>query len=379
MLRRLHLLDTPAEEAFDRISRLAAKILHVPVALVSLVDANRQFLKSCVGLQEPWGSWRETPLDSSYCKHVVASGKPLVLTDARDDPMHRANKAISNFGAVSYLGCPLTVDDQPLGSFCVIDTERHEWSPEEISIVEDLAQAVMAEIVMRANADEHAAALRAREQMMAVVSHDLRAPLQSILTAASLLELDVDGDDALELLGTVRASAGRMNRLIGDLLEVSALEFDKLSVETQPVPVGEMLNEIHSAVGERAADAELSLELDVESELTVLADRDRILQVLQNLVDNALRLTPSGGTVTLAACGNNGEVLVSVEDSGPGISDDALEHIFDWGWHATRKNQGGTGLGLSIAKGIVTAHGGWIEAANCDGGGARFTFSLSRA
>ena len=85
-LRALGLLDTPAEEAFDRLARLAARLLHTPVALVSLVDENRQFFKSCFGLPEPWASWRETPLSHSFCQHVVTSNEPLVISDARIHP-----------------------------------------------------------------------------------------------------------------------------------------------------------------------------------------------------------------------------------------------------------------------------------------------------
>ena len=153
-LRRLGLLDTPAEEAFDRLSSLASRILDTPVALVSLVDVNRQFFKSCVGLDEPWQTSRETPLESSFCKHVVGSGSSLVVTDAREHPVHQFNHAIPDLGVIAYLGCPLIVDGEVLGTFCVIDTSPRRWSEEDIKIVADFAALAVTEIELRAEAAE---------------------------------------------------------------------------------------------------------------------------------------------------------------------------------------------------------------------------------
>src|SRR4051794_34482891 len=106
-LRRTGLLDTPPEPSFDRLTRLAARLLHAPVALVSLVDADRQFFKSCVGLPEPWSSRRQTPLSHPFCRHEVATGEPLIIEDARQHPLLCGNAAIKDLGVVAYLGIPL--------------------------------------------------------------------------------------------------------------------------------------------------------------------------------------------------------------------------------------------------------------------------------
>jgi GAF domain-containing protein len=105
-LRHTSLLDSPPEEAFDRLTRLARSILRVPAAYVSLVDGERQFFKSAVGLPEPWASLRQTPLSHSFCKHTVASGEPLLVSDAREDPLVRDNPAIPELGIVAYAGIP---------------------------------------------------------------------------------------------------------------------------------------------------------------------------------------------------------------------------------------------------------------------------------
>lgn len=157
-LRDAALLDTPAEAAFDRITDLVRRVLGVPVALVSLVDEDRQFFKSSAGLAEPWATRRETPLSHSFCQHVVASGEPLIIEDARQHPLVRNNLAIPDLHVIAYAGMPLvTADGYVLGTLCAIDTKPRTWSEEDITILRDLAGAVMTEIELRT------AARRARD------------------------------------------------------------------------------------------------------------------------------------------------------------------------------------------------------------------------
>jgi signal transduction histidine kinase len=149
-LRDSGLLDTPAEEEFDRVTRLATRILDVPVALVSLVDHDRQFFKSCIGLPEPWATRRETPLSHSFCQHTVTTGAELVITDARRHPELRHNLAVPDLGVIAYAGIPLvTTDGAMLGSFCVIDTKPRQWSTEDLATLRDLAAIAASEIELR--------------------------------------------------------------------------------------------------------------------------------------------------------------------------------------------------------------------------------------
>ena len=150
-LRRVNLLDTPAEEPYDRLVRLAAKLLQAPVALVSLVDENRQFFKSCFGLPEPWSSTRQTPLSHSFCQHALEANKPLVIEDAHAHPLVRDNAAIRDLGVVAYAGVPLaTAHGQSLGTLCVIDHKPRAWTRDQIDTLIDLAASVMTEIELHA-------------------------------------------------------------------------------------------------------------------------------------------------------------------------------------------------------------------------------------
>jgi GAF domain-containing protein len=149
-LHQSTLLDRPAEESFDRLARVAAKVVGAPVALVTAVDKDRQFFKSCLGLPEPWASSRETPLSHSFCQHVVAEREPVIVTDARKDSRFIDNLAIRDLGVIAYLGVPLiTAEGQAIGTLCVIDHHPRIWTDEEIGFVSDLAAAVVTEITLR--------------------------------------------------------------------------------------------------------------------------------------------------------------------------------------------------------------------------------------
>jgi GAF domain-containing protein len=147
-LHRTELLDSAPDERFDGLARIAAKVVHAPVAMVSLVDEDRQFFKSCVGLtKEPWASARETPLSHSFCKHAVASRRPLIVDDAREDPSLRDNLAIRDLDVIAYAGIPLIGSDgHALGTLCVVDHRPRHWRAEETALLQEIANTVVAQI-----------------------------------------------------------------------------------------------------------------------------------------------------------------------------------------------------------------------------------------
>ena len=143
------LLDSPPDESFDRLTRLAAKVVNAPVALVSAVDRDRQFFKSCLGLPEPWATRRETPLSHSFCQHVVAAREPVIVSDARKDERLLDNLAIRDLGVIAYLGVPLiTREGHALGTLCVIDSRPRHWTSHQVQLLSDLAASVVTEIAL---------------------------------------------------------------------------------------------------------------------------------------------------------------------------------------------------------------------------------------
>jgi hypothetical protein len=146
-VRATGLLDAPVQPALDRLAGLAARILNAPVALVSLVDRDRQVYVGCIGLEEPWASRRETPLSHSLCQHAVATREPLVLSDVREHPGLRENLAVRDLDAIAYAGIPLiTEDGHVLGTLCAIDHRPRTWTTDQIDVLRDLAAAVVTEI-----------------------------------------------------------------------------------------------------------------------------------------------------------------------------------------------------------------------------------------
>ena len=162
-LHAADLVDSPPDESFDRLTRLAAKVVGAPVALVSAVDRDRQFFKSCLGLPEPWATRRETPLSHSFCQHVVAAREPVIVSDARKDERLLDNLAIRDLGVIAYLGVPLiTREGHAIGTLCVIDHEPRIWTSDEISLVKDVAAAAVTEVTLRGDQSSTASSVASK-------------------------------------------------------------------------------------------------------------------------------------------------------------------------------------------------------------------------
>ncbi len=225
-------------------------------------------------------------------------------------------------------------------------------------------------------------AVRVREEVLSVVSHDLRNPLGVVVGAADLLlDLPLDEQERANQARIIRRSARRMRRLIEDLLDVSRIEAGALVLRPTAEDVRDILSDTRDFFAPQAIEARIRLVSQVEERTpTVLADRDRLQQALSNLVANALRFTPAGGTISLVARGDDdGHVVIEVSDTGPGVPEDAMTHIFDRFWQASRHDRTGAGLGLAIVRGIAEAHGGVVDLVRRDGGGATFRLRLRAA
>jgi signal transduction histidine kinase len=221
-------------------------------------------------------------------------------------------------------------------------------------------------------------AVTAREETLAVVSHDLRSPLSTVQAVGELLlEVPLDQEKRAEQLTNLLRASDRMERLIRDLLDIARIDARGLSVARSEVPARELLESAMSAMEARAAAAGIRLECSSSvSDVEVMADADRIQQVWENLVSNALRHTPQGGTVELGAEVVADRVEFRVADTGSGIAPEALPHLFDRFWRADQPRRDGAGLGLTIVRGIVEAHGGDVGVHSEVGVGTTFRFTL---
>ncbi|CAA9311605.1 MAG: hypothetical protein AVDCRST_MAG11-1532, partial [uncultured Gemmatimonadaceae bacterium] len=226
-------------------------------------------------------------------------------------------------------------------------------------------------------------ATHSRDEVLGVVSHDLRNPVSAVAMCARVL-LDDPPESAAErrgLLEAISESAEWMQRMIQDLVDVASIEAGRLSVRRRAEPVTEIVRVATSMVELGAAERGIALTTDVAADCPpVHADAERVVQVLTNLLGNALKFTPEGGSVAVRAARRGGEVVLSVADTGPGIPAGDLPHIFDRYWHAQRTARTrGSGLGLAIVRGIVEAHDGRAWAESTVGRGSTFSFTLPAA
>ncbi len=237
-LRRTALLDSPPEEAFDRLTRLATAVLRVPVALVSLVDSDRQFFKSQVGLSEALARARQTPLKHSFCKHAVGSGEPLVVPDARRDPRF-AQSTVFGAGVIAYAGIPLiTSQGHALGTFCVVDRQPHDWTEEEIALLRVLAASTMSEIELRSLADELRSLSANLQDLVHARTSELRASeerLRVLLDVNNAIVTCLDRDSLFSATATALGRVLDYDRAALVLLDPAKEVFRVLGV-AGPVP-----------------------------------------------------------------------------------------------------------------------------------------------
>ncbi|HYO53452.1 sensor histidine kinase [Archangium sp.] len=224
-------------------------------------------------------------------------------------------------------------------------------------------------------------AVRTRENVLAVVSHDLKNPLGSIALSTQLLRRLLppgeEGERMRKHTHTIERSVERMDRLIRDLLDMASIQAGRLKLDLGCYAVDDLVREGLALLEPLAIEKRVDLRTHLPRErVWVRCDRDRVFQVLSNLVGNALKFTPEGGTVTVTAVPQEGFVRFSVSDTGPGIPAGALPHLFEPFWQVEGTGKKGTGLGLTISRGLVEAHGGWLEVESEEGRGSTFSFTL---
>ena len=236
------------------------------------------------------------------------------------------------------------------------------------------------ERVARAEAE---AAVASRDELLAIVSHDLRNPLSVIVNSASFLQQAIvegaEGGRTQKAASAILRSADRMNRLIADLLDLAQIQAGTLAVEQRAEDLEGLVREGLEMLRPLAIKSDLKLDGIATAGVQVHCDRGRILQVLSNLVGNALKFTPRGGSIFIGAQVDGPEALFFVRDTGQGISEMELPRVFDRFWHAQKNNRSGIGLGLSIVKGLVEAHAGRIWVESKLGTGSTFFFTLPLA
>jgi signal transduction histidine kinase/CheY-like chemotaxis protein len=267
--------------------------------------------------------------------------------------------------------------DKPTAVLCLALPLERALGLLEQDRLAGLVEQIGAVIAGRVLCDQLTQSIRARDEVLGIVAHDLRNPLNVITTASSMLHQRLSDMRARRSVERILRAAQRAEHLIDDLLDVSAIESGHFSVEKRPFEVAAaVLAAIEMQQG-LAAGSSVILASDLAPGLpSIQADGERILEVLENLVGNAIKFTPAGGTITIGARAHNAELVLWVKDTGPGIAPELIPHMFDRFWQAAKGDRRGAGLGLTICRAIVDAHGGRIWVESQLGAGSTVFFSL---
>lgn len=280
---------------------------------------------------------------------------------------------------------PLVSEDELMGALVVlaVDPKAHHFAEKDVRrarILGELAAVAMrraAVLESEQNARRVAEeAVVAREEIVGIVSHDLRAPLTTISLGLQVLEHRYENDE----IRVLRDAARRMQRLVDDLLDIARMEQGRFSLKKTAVEPSKLIADTCRAFTPSAEQKKIEIACHAAGQLPPLdADPDRLIQVLGNLISNAIKFTPDGGRIDIEATRSDDAVLFSVTDTGPGIAEKDIPNVFRRNWQAKKTAYLGAGLGLAIAKGIVEAHGGSIDVDSPPGSGARFFFTIPTA
>jgi two-component system sensor histidine kinase HydH len=386
-LHELKILDTPPEERFDRITKVAQIMFDVPIALVSLVDTNRQWFKSCAGL-----SATETPRSMSFCSHAILNEDVMSIDDATKDERFLDNPLVTGEPKIRfYAGKPIhDPNGKKLGTLCIIDTKPRSFSRADKSVLIDLANWVESEFkntVLTNSLKDTATELtlaqlelqkqnehlleKVKEKtdqllkndrmstigsMASRIAHDLRNPLSVIQMSSDLLRMNLEKhmDDKMKLhCSSLQDSIVEINRIISDVLNYA--KTSKLNLET--IYVSTLLN---NCISNMVIPETIVISLP-DSDAQIKCDSRKMQAVFSNLIINSIQVLDNSGNIQIKLNDSNEHLLISFEDSGSGIPDEILPKIFD---HLFTTKPEGTGLGLGICKSIIEQHGGMINVKN---------------
>lgn len=374
-LHRYDILDTPPDNTFDKLTKLAAKLTNVPVALISLVDEHRVWFKSKYGLDV-----QQLEREEGLCADVVLQDDFYLVEDAATDPRTLGHKlVVGPFGLRFYAAFPLkTKDGFNLGSFCIIDKKPRGISPDEQGILRDLRDIVMDQIelklVSRLSLAQH-------NQVLNRTAHDLKNPLTTIPVRADLIKLKKNDPVVVDAMcDQIKIASLNMVSIIDELLQSGSMDAGEIRLLLIKLNVSYLVSNVvamNQPLAERKGQV---IHFTPEMDIYINADEGKLNEVIDNLINNAIKYAPLNTNIYVRVSILNGKAVIEIEDEGPGLTEDDKKHLFQRFTRLSAQPTGGehsTGLGLSIVKVLVEAHGGWIFAeSKGENKGAKFTVQL---
>lgn len=389
-LYQYDLLDTSPEVDYDRVSHIASQLCQTPIAMVSLIDRERQWVKSSYGI-----TIENIPREISLCAHTILYEQPLVIEDTGQDGRFVDNPAVTNPPhIVFYTGIPLMSSDGfAIGSLCVIDHQpRQLTSAQQLALKALAEQVVLLMELRRTNSQLRLARTQAEElahqkaHLLATLSHEIRTPLHALEGYTQLLIDQQPQPDQQPSLHRLQTTGRTLVTLVNNILDYSKLQAGKLMLESIPFSVTELIQQAVDMQGWQASQKKIQLvtRFDADIPRQLRGDATRLLQILLNLVSNALKFTAQGEVCVEAHIVNQTTtdvtLAISVSDTGIGIAPESLNMLFNEYTQvsaATTRLYGGSGLGLAITRQLVELMGSSLAVESEEGKGSVFSFQLT--
>lgn len=378
VLTKYGILDTPPDGSFDRITKLAATLLKVPVSIVSLVDSDRIWFKSKYGVEIS-----EVPRDPGLCASAILEADFYLVEDARRDPRTLANPLVAGeFGLQFYSAVPLkTSEGFNLGTLCVIDREPRTITIEEKEILMSLAEIVMHQIELQLEART---AVQHHHKILNTTAHDLKNPVSIMPLLADLIMANKDNPAAIDDISRQIKSAGRrMANTINALIDSALSNSGNMALRMKKVAFTRLVRGVLDANQAPARRKAQEIVFTSDKPCHIYGDQRKITEVVDNVVSNAIKFSDFNTRIEVGLRLEGQNAVLTVTDEGPGLSKDDMKNMFRKFTCLSAEPTGGessTGLGLFLSKEIVTAHNGKIYAeSNGKGKGSRFIIELPLA
>lgn len=389
VLHQYEILDSEREEAFDRLARLTAGYMNVPIVTIALIDKERVWFKAAWGLNAEQSDWV-----GSFCAHTISTEGSLLIEDTLlDERFCELPQVLRGPKIRFYVGAPLrTASGFTIGSLCLMDRKPRTLSAEELRTLEDLAEVVvdqmefrLANIRLREARDSAQAATEAKSSFLANISHELRTPMNSIIGMSHLaLQTELTSKQRGHI-EKVRISAENLLRILNDILDYSKIESGNLEIERTDFRIADATAHVTNLLELKAEEKQVKLTLETDASVPERLNGDplRLCQVLVNLGGNAIKFTPTGGRIRIQLAARpmdeeRVELSCTCSDTGIGMTEEQLARLFQAFAQAdtsTTRKYGGSGLGLSICKRLTDLMGGRIWAESEFGVGSTFFFT----
>lgn len=385
-LKKYNLDPNIQEEEFTALTRIATRICNMPMSLINLVDSEVLWSKAGFGMD-----LQDIPRDESVCQFTILDDKPLEIEDLTSNPRFK-DKAyvIDNPHLRYYAGVPLqTREGFNIGALCVYDNQVNKLRQWQLECLEILADEVMARLNLRLRQQELEKLNQQKDDVLNIVSHDMRNPLMGIMGIANLVkDQGAETEEKLQsMMRLIEESARHLLQNVNDLLDISYIESGSLQLDPSQINIENSIRDTINLQRAAAKVKQIDLSLQLQLERTEGAyDEVRMEQILGNLVTNAIKFTPSGGAVAVRVWfpvesdqDEASQLKLQVEDTGIGIPEKFMDILFTkYGGHGRRGTAGekSSGLGLPMLKSLVDAHGGNLDVDSEEGQGTTFTVFL---